>query len=130
MSASIDFLEQTLEMVQTSTKVYTIPVKRKDGTPFDLTGSTIYFTAKESPDDLDANAVFQKSTAGGIVITDAPNGIAQVTIDPADTTSLKLDKDRLKILFWDVKVITTSLDAFVVGKGDLRVLAPVTLATT
>lgn len=64
----------------------------------------IWFTAKTNESQADPG-VFQKSkTAGGIVATDDPNGLARVTIVPADTTAL----DNITVLLCDVKTKETA----------------------
>jgi hypothetical protein len=61
----------------------------EDGAPMDLTGATLRFTAKHSAGDADVDAVVAKETGAGIVIdADPETGIAVVTVDAADTTSL------------------------------------------
>lgn len=54
-------------------------------TPFDLTGYTATLTVKKQKGDTNAQAVITKSVT---VHTDAPNGVTQFTVDPADTTAL------------------------------------------
>jgi len=61
----------------------------REGAPVDLTGGKMWMTAKRSPADADALAVFQVSSpADGIVITHADAGLAEITIPPAATNSL------------------------------------------
>jgi hypothetical protein len=77
--------------------VYQLAVTRTDPTtlittPVDITGASIRFTVKTSSGDTDANAIIKKGTTdtglGGIVPVDAPNGLAQITVSPADTSTL------------------------------------------
>jgi hypothetical protein len=59
------------------------------GSPVNLTGASIWATFKRSISDTDAAATtIQKTLDNGIVVTDAANGLAVVTLDPADTASL------------------------------------------
>ena len=62
---------------------------KKNGAAINLTGGTLRMMAKYSTYDDDASAVFNLSSpSSGIVVTDAPNGKATVTISPANTVSL------------------------------------------
>jgi len=54
-------------------------------TPFNLNGYTATLTIKKNKEDADADALITKSVTAH---TDAPNGITQFTIDPADTVNM------------------------------------------
>lgn len=61
----------------------------RDGSPVDLTGGKLWMTAKRSPADTDAMAVFQVSSpADGISIVDALGGLAEIRVPPEATSSL------------------------------------------
>ena len=77
----------SLRMTRARTAVFSIAVLQ-NGAPLNVTGKTLYFTAKFKVQDADAAAVVKKSTGSGIVVTDAPNGLATLTINPADTAAL------------------------------------------
>ena len=95
------------------------------GAAYDLTGHNIWFTAKQSFLDADVSAVFQKSTTGGgIVITSALNGRAQITISPIDTEGLTNIKS---LLVYDCQVESPGGDVYTVSYGNLIVLPDVTL---
>jgi hypothetical protein len=64
--------------------VYTI-VDENDNV-INLTGGSITWTAYVSGT---STAVITKSTSSGIALTDPTNGVATVSLEPADTTSLK-----------------------------------------
>lgn len=67
----------------------------------DLTDRKVFFMAKADRLDEDADAVFAKDSAGhGIVVTNAPAGLATVTITTADWTGY----DGRGQLEWDVQV--------------------------
>jgi hypothetical protein len=61
------------------------------GAPFDLTGYTLWFTAKRAITDADADAVFQLTNGAGITVTNAAGGLAAITPRRADTSSLTED---------------------------------------
>ena len=98
-------------------------------TPRDITGWTLWCTAKLNVLDADAAAIFQRTTAvgGGIAITNATQGKARISIIPANTETLTEAKTTL---FADVQ----SRDAAgLIGTpltGKFVVVAEVTRATT
>lgn len=97
------------------------------GSFYDLTGSTIWFTAKNHFSDPDISAVFQKSTTGGgITITNAPNGLCQVTIDPADTSG---EPPTKVMLVWDAQVKDAQGRIYTVASGNLIIVPDVTITT-
>lgn len=98
----------------------------RNGSAIDLTGATIWFTAKEAVEDADVDAVFQKTTADGITIDDAPNGRATVVIEPADTAALG---DDPVTLLCDVQVEEADGTTSTVAEGVLRITPDVTRAT-
>lgn len=95
-------------------------------TPWDLTSATIYFTAKEDPQDSDADAVFQKSTSSGITITSAANGLYYVKIASSDTSGLDLSCDGFLDLYYDVEVVLGATNGGFVS-GDKVTLSSGTL---
>lgn len=102
---------------------FTIVVLKADGvTPENITGATLWFTAKDRRPDADPG-VFQKTGASAVVV-DGPNGIARIDIAAADTSSLT----GPRTLYWD-------LQSKVAGKvqtlafGRLKVGVDVTRAT-
>jgi len=54
-------------------------VVTQDGAPIDLTGSTMWMTAKLSANDLDVDAVFQVTSPTNITFTNAVLGSARAT---------------------------------------------------
>jgi hypothetical protein len=95
-------------------------------TPVDLTGATLWFTAKPRRSDADnAAGVIQKTSASGaIVITDAPAGQARVDLAAADTSGLAGDTT----LWWDAQAKVGGRDR-TLAHGRLFIRADVTRAT-
>lgn len=95
----------------------------------DLTGYTLYFTAKYDPQaDADAAAAFQLSSpSSGVVLTDAANGKATVTVTPANQSSLSV---RDQFLYCDVVGISGAGARYTFASGILRLTAPATRAIT
>ncbi|MGB9697706.1 MAG: hypothetical protein ACPL2D_10560 [Ignavibacteria bacterium] len=77
----------------------TIPIKimYSDGTPFDLTGKTIFFTVKKLGDNSenDDNAVIKKTITTHI---DPVNGKSSISLSKTDTN---IDTIQYK---WDIKI--------------------------
>lgn len=77
---------QDLTIKRGTTFPIEITITDADGDPVDLTGATIYFTAKAVESDIitdDASAVIEKDVT---VHTDPTEGESLVTLSAADTT--------------------------------------------
>lgn len=78
------------EWFQGETKLFdfTVETEEENGTPQDVTGWALRWQImahKRAQDTL-----LEKSTGGsGVVITDGPSGVCEVTVDPTDTTVLE-----------------------------------------
>jgi hypothetical protein len=97
----------------------------EDGDPLDLTDAEVWMTAKRHLRDTDADAVFQKSVGDGITITDDAGGLAQVDLEPGDTSALPT---RVMRLHYDVQVKTQEDRVLTPISGTLTVSPDVTLA--
>jgi len=85
----------------------------KDDVPFDLTGSTVFFTAKYDAEDEDVDAPIQYDSNNNpinVAIDAGVDGTGQLTIDSADTDLLDVTDDPG--LFCDIKVKDTNGDFF------------------
>lgn len=69
------------------------------GEPYDLTDTTLRFTAKRRFEDDDSDAIIVKTLDDGITVTDALGGLAVITISPEDTADLPNDA----VLLWDLQ---------------------------
>jgi len=107
----------------------TLPIWRattREGTTIDLTGASLWFTAKTDLSAIDAEApTIQVSTAdGGIVVIDADDGLYQVTLQPNETLGLTGDA----VFTFDVQVVTPTPVTRTVRRGTLAVVCDVTRA--
>ncbi len=91
--------------------------------PVNLVGASVKFTAKYNPEDSEAAAVFQKTTANGIVIENPTEGIIAVTLQPADTNVLP---NYTQILWCDIQVTDAANQILTVLRGRLKVLSGIT----
>ena len=80
-----------LRMRRGDTAGWDLAVVDTTGAPFDLTGYTLWFTAKRAITDADADAVFQLTNGAGITVTNAAGGLAAISPRRADTSSLTED---------------------------------------
>ncbi|KKL94072.1 hypothetical protein LCGC14_1868340 [marine sediment metagenome] len=117
----------TLEIVRGDKRDFSITVTQ-DGAPLDLTGLVLWFTAKRRHTDPDQAAAFQlSSAAGGISITDAVNGKAEMSIQPGDTSKLPASRT---VLVWDLQVVDGSGNPCTPEWGSLTVIPDVTRRTS
>lgn len=116
-----DHLNLQLTMVRGDTYSFNIAITQ-DGDPFNLTGYTLTMTTKWNV--RDTGNVFQlTSPASGIVITDAVNGLATVTVSPSHTSSLP---PHVVDLRYDIQASSGST-IYTPIRGILRVLPDVTV---
>lgn len=116
-----DHLNLQLTMVRGDTYSFNIAITQ-DGDPFNLTGYTLTMTAKWNV--RDTGNVFQlTSPASGIIITDAVNGLATVTVSPSNTSSLP---PHVVDLRYDIQASSGST-IYTPIRGILRVLPDVTV---
>ncbi len=112
--------------VRGDTVLYDLTLSRVGAAAGWMTGGSILFMAKYKVGDLDAAAVFTKSTtAGGIAWTNQSSvtPTATVTILPADYPVALLGKD--KTLVYEVEIIDSVGRRETVQKGSLPILADV-----
>lgn len=74
------------DMFSGNTKVIKVVVRDQDDAIVDLSGATATFVLMRAPGQ---SAIISKTVGSGIVITDAVNGLLEITIDPADTEPLR-----------------------------------------
>jgi hypothetical protein len=121
-----DFDDFSLEMVRGTYYRYRVTITvAATGLPQDLTGFQKFTSsAKRWYGDLDADAVFVKtSTAGAITVVNAALGIIEVALQPADTSGLPNRRTRL---FVDAKCLDPVAHPLVPARGILTVLPTVT----
>ncbi len=80
-----------MSIVRAKTAIYYLDILQRDGvTPFNLTGTIMYFHASNGDFSIDKDSTVSGSpaTANGIVFSDASLGLATLTIAPEDTDTL------------------------------------------
>ena len=122
-----ELMNQTLDMVRGDTYEFQANIIR-NGSAVNLTGCTVWMTAKWKAEDLDAAAVFSiDSTGSDVVISDPTNGVVQITIVSAKTRTLP---SRVVRLPYDIQYKDTSSKIYTPIRGILVVSPDLTIATT
>lgn len=103
-----------LELYKGSTKTYEIQFK-KDGLTTDITGWTVYFTAKENAKDLDSAAKI-KVTA---TLSDATNGIALIVLSTINTNQTAGN------YYYSIDYKDADDNVGILFQGKLRILNPI-----
>lgn len=94
-----------------------------NGSALDISGYSVWVTAKRQKSDLDAAAIFQLTKAGGaITVGGAGNNVATTTIPPASTASLTADT----VLYYDVQIESPGGKVDTVAEGVLTIGLDVT----
>lgn len=112
--------------VRGDTVIYDLTLSRNGASAGWMTGGTITFMAKYKVKDLDADAVFSKSTSSsGIVWLNqaAAEPTATLTIEPADYPASMLGRD--KTLLYEVEIVDGSGRRETVQRGELPIIADV-----
>jgi hypothetical protein len=89
--------------------------------PLDLTGASLWFSAKQHY--TDTAYVFQKTLASGITIAVPTNGQVLIQLEAVDTADLP---NRATKLYWDLQVEDAVSNKETVDSGELWVEPEVT----
>jgi hypothetical protein len=104
---------------------FTITVRDAAGALVNLTGATLRFTAKYRASDLDAAAIFSKTTGAGITHAadqaGVGKGLATVALVPGDTTTLPAPL----VVVWDCQLRDAAANVQTVATGSLRIRADI-----
>lgn len=96
------------------------------GPALDLTLYSIWCTGKRQMSDLDVDAIWQVTKAGGdITVTGTGNNIARVNV-PGTFTAVLTDSAQL---FYDVQIKSPANDIDTVANGRIKIILDVTRAT-
>ena len=85
------------------------------GDPYNLTGATLWCTAKSKHTDADVDAIFQKTLGDGITVVNAAAGLYTIQIDPADTEALSKVKT---VLVYDVQLMDSNSKIYTIASGN------------
>jgi hypothetical protein len=115
----------TLEMTRGDQPTFFVgPVRDRDGAIVDITGTTLWWTAKAHIRDEDEDALIAKTTADGISIPLGSDGLATITLERADTDSFP----ETTVLYWDLQEVDGIDVLQTLARGRIVVHADVTRA--
>jgi hypothetical protein len=121
LSASVQ-APQILDYPRGDTRVLNIQINNADGTPFDLTGSTVFFTLNASlnptDDGTDTTAALKTSTSSFSTPT---NGLAQITLTNTLTQPLSAGT-----YYYDVQLKDNSGNIYSLGQNTFKVVSDIT----
>ena len=92
-----------------------------DGNRYDITGWTVFFTAKAKADDVDASAVISKTIT---TFTNATNGEAEISLTTTDTNQ------TIGSYLFDIQVKTNLNEIITVLEGIITITKDVTIRTS
>ena len=110
-----------IDVVRRDDHTVSLEVTYSDGTAYDLTGSTVYFTVKANLTDTDANAKIQKTVTSH---SDPANGITSITLSKTDTNIDAGD------YYWDLQIKESGGDIHSVRYGIFRIIQDITITTS
>lgn len=97
----------------------------RNGSPVNLAGASMWFTAKLNPSDDDDDATtIQKTIGNGIAVTSEAGGLAVVTLEDEDTDGLNAATDY----YCDVKLLEASGIRTTIATGRMPIQLNVTRA--
>lgn len=110
--------------------VYTASVTDENDDAYDLTGATLWFTAKRRRTDADDDAIVKLywvsgGANSGISVSDAATGVATVRMTPSQTADFVQAAH-----FWDLQLADSGGTVRTVDSGILMVMPAVTTRTT
>lgn len=120
-----DYNDFSFQMWRGDTEVFTAAIT-VSGAPVSITGCSLKFTAKQSLQDSDADAIFQLSTPTEITITDGPNGLCQINVASLDTSALTVPT----LAYCDLQLVDTMGDVSTTTTGTLLIKVDVTRTNT
>lgn len=114
-------------MYRGDTPTLRITATNPDGSPYSLTGHTIWVTAKRSKSDADAAAIFQLSTTeGNVTVLSAPDDHKADAVPPsADTSALTADVQA----YVGVRIKTPAGRVYTIFEGTMPIVAGTTQAS-
>jgi len=98
-------------------KTWTLNIKNSSGSAVDITGWTIFFTAKTNKTDTDDNAIIKKEVS---THTNPTQGISSLTLTNSDTNV------TAKTYWYDIQAVDGSNNVHTFGVGQFEVKQDVT----
>jgi len=124
MATNIELVRGDYQELRIATETYD-PVTAT-WSAMNLTGATIWLTAKRKISDADAAAVFQIKTPTDIVVSDPLTGVCVAKLQPANTSALPDIRTRLH---YDVQVVIAGKPRTPLVEGWFTVIPDITRDT-
>ena len=102
-------------------KTWNLAFKDAEGDPIDITGATVWFTAKENTTDEDASAVLQKQITSH---SNPTQGETQLSLIPSDTDAMEV-----KDYEYDMQLVESSGKVSTFMRGKLNIIQDITVST-
>ena len=109
-----------LEVMRGDTKTWTLYVEDDDGNDIDISGYTVFFTAKNNINDSDDDAVIKKTITSH---TNPTAGETQIDLTSTDTAVVAN-------LVFDIQVKKSTGEIVTITPGILSILQDITLRTS
>lgn len=109
----------TIFLTQSDDLVYDVAMSTEAGAPYDLTGSTLWFTAKRRRSDADAGALVKLywvsgGSADGISSDDQTTGEVVIRLSPAQTAAFVQAAHYWDLQLKDAAGVIRTIDSGVV----------------
>ena len=115
-----------LEITRGDTSALNVTCYQSDGvTALNITGYTLWWTAKNRDGDADPGVIQKTTTGGGVTITNAVGGLATVNLAAADTSGL-----GGVLLLWDLQAKDAGGNITTLASGTVTITADITRAIT
>lgn len=114
-------MEKIIESVRGDTFKKTLNFT-SNGSPLDITGSTVFFTIKKNPNSLDTEALVQQKVT---THTNPTQGVTEINVSGAEMGVLDVES-----YWYDIQVTLSNGDVATVLRGKFVVLVDVTKDTT
>jgi hypothetical protein len=113
--------QANLEIKRGDSKSWTLYFRDEDGVNIDITGWTIFFTAKENVDDIDDNAKIKKTITSH---TSPTLGETKIELTPDDTNLV------IKSYVYDIQIKKSTGEIQTIIEGNVVVTKDITQRTS
>lgn len=110
---------EKIEVIRGDDLTIELALTEEDGTPVNLTGTTVFFTVKKKLADSDEDAVISKEVTDH---TEPENGVAVISLDNDETDI------AAGIYHWDIQILNAGKISSI-NYGIFRVIPDVTRRT-
>ena len=113
--------QNSLSLFRGASRTIVLTITNSDGSVFDLTGYTVWFTAKKSISDIGYVLRKKSDNPAQAVVTQPKGGVVEIYFVPGDTKDLPAAS-----YIFDVWIVGTTNRYLVVGPAELKLQDAVT----